>query len=329
MLYPQDRGDAERFVSELMTVGAYAQSFSVASHYAKDLSSDLLMRVLDSLSRSPDEVAQAGAAGWGAQQVFERLNRDSSIADNRLLGLELRYLPWLSEPFGGTQDLRIFRALEHEPEFFVQLVSMLYRKQTTPEADEAEGETESTELSVEQKQAAARNAYTVLEAWDGYPGRDAEGDERTRRLSEWSTSVLELTKQSGRAGPGESALAAVLARVPAGLYGVWPCETARSLIEQGRQRFRDSLSTAKWNMRGVWSKGMFEGGKQEQAIAAPYREGAARLRLTHPETAAFLDRIVASYENDAKLQDEGARDGRIDAGIDEQHETGMPDANAS
>jgi hypothetical protein len=40
-------------------------------------------------------------------------------------------------------------------------------------------------------------------------------------------------------------------------------------------------------------------------------------------------RSQASYENDAKLQDKGARDGRIDAGVDEQDETSMPAANAS
>jgi hypothetical protein len=90
------------------------------------------------------------------------------------------------------------------------------------------------------------------------------------------------------------------------------------LIEQGRLRFRDELEVAKKNLRGITSKGIFEGGRQEQSIAAPYREGAASLRLTCPETAALLDRIAASYEEDAREEDTSARDGRIEAGVDEE-----------
>jgi hypothetical protein len=318
-LYPQAKGDAERFVTELMAVGAYAQAFDVAGHFAENLSSELLLHLLDALSRDPDELKLTGAAAWEAQQIFDRLNGDASLEDDALVGLELRYLPWLEEPFGATGELRIFRTLERQPEFFAQLVGLMYRAEAEPDADGTEEapESDGAELSDAQKQAAAQNAYAVLEAWDGYPGKNAEAGERAQRQTEWSTAVLTLTAESGRVEPGEALLAKVLARVPAGSDGVWPCEAARALIEQGRLRFRDELEVEKKNLRGITSKGIFEGGRQEQSIAGPYREGAASLRLTCPETAAFLDRIAASYEEDAREEDTSARDGRIEAGVDE------------
>jgi hypothetical protein len=317
ILYPENKGDAERFVSELIGVGALGEAFNVASHYPSELTAELLLNLLDALSTNPSEIAKAEQGSWGAQQLFERLNTDSAVDDERLAGLELRYLPWLVEPGDeGPHNLRLFQALEKQPEFFAQLLAALYG----PEGERADASTDDTPPAgeeLERRRAAAQNAFSVLEAWTGYPGRDLEGADQAEYIANWTQKVLEATSTSRRATFGETALAEVLARVPAGTDGIWPCEAARTLIEQGRARFRDRLEVTKWTLRGVYNKGMFEGGGQEQSLAKPLREGAARLRQAYPETAAFLDSFADSYEHEAKKEDDRARDGRIDAGVDE------------
>jgi hypothetical protein len=312
LLFPQHDEDAERVVFELVNAGAHAQALDISGHCAKHLSSELLLKALDAASKHQDALQQLGS-GWEVQQIFERLNGDATVGDDRLVGLELQYLGWLEEPSTPTRPLRLFRALERQPELFAQLVAILYRpdvQATDDRDDDPESKTG--------RQAAARNAYRVLTAWKGYPGMDVPAAERTTILLDWSRQALALTERSGRSFGGEVALAHVLARVSAGADEIWPCEVARILIEDGRLRFRDELGIAKQNFRGMWSKRLFEGGRQELALANEHRAGADRFRKlgTYPETAALLDRIAEAYEKQARREDLSADDERLEAGLD-------------
>jgi hypothetical protein len=50
----------------------------------------------------------------------------------------------------------------------------------------------------------------------------------------------------------------------------------------------------------------FDGGEQERALAARYRRDAEAFRFDWPRTAACLDRLADSYEDDAKRHDQRA-----------------------
>lgn len=57
----------------------------------------------------------------------------------------------------------------------------------------------------------------------------------------------------------------------------------------------------RFNMRGVYSKGLNEGGAQERELALQYRTWAGQ--ATFPRTIAMLERISRDWEESAKQED--------------------------
>jgi len=60
------------------------------------------------------------------------------------------------------------------------------------------------------------------------------------------------------------------------------------------------------NLRGCFSKGVYEGGKQERELAAEY-ERYADTCARWPRTAAILREVSRGYSRDAEQEDERAR----------------------
>ncbi|PDV84990.1 hypothetical protein CO652_29320 [Rhizobium sp. H4] len=65
------------------------------------------------------------------------------------------------------------------------------------------------------------------------------------------------------------------------------------------------VMTERHNMRGVYSKSLYEGGKQEREIAQTYRQWS-QASSAFPATSMMLERIAESYERDAAREDERA-----------------------
>jgi hypothetical protein len=61
------------------------------------------------------------------------------------------------------------------------------------------------------------------------------------------------------------------------------------------------------NKRGVTSRGMTEGGKQEYELAGTYDHWAQLVQATHPRTSAALRVVADSYREDGRRNDEEAR----------------------
>jgi hypothetical protein len=60
------------------------------------------------------------------------------------------------------------------------------------------------------------------------------------------------------------------------------------------------------NLRGCFSKGLYEGGKQERELAAQYY-GFADICSKWPRTAAMLRAVAEDYIHDANREDERAK----------------------
>ncbi|HMI84602.1 MAG TPA: hypothetical protein VK550_10940 [Polyangiaceae bacterium] len=320
--YPQNDADAERTVLQFMRVGSFTHALDVAGSYAKHISTATILRVLSDAAQASILQQADSMRGYHIEQLFQKLHHDSGVDDDTLLKLELAYLSWLTGPSSRMQTLRLFRALEEQPELFAQLVAMVYRPRTEGEADAARAADKDAdpadEPSLERRRNGAQVASHVLRNWKGYPGRGFDDKERDTRLLAWSRRTLELTASANRAEVGETEVARVLARVSRGTDGIWPCEAARELLEERRQHFGDCLSIAKRNLRGMVSKALYEGGKQERAIAAALRADASKLRpnLRWSETTALLDRLATRYEEDAEAEDAEAKSEKREAGED-------------
>jgi hypothetical protein len=71
------------------------------------------------------------------------------------------------------------------------------------------------------------------------------------------------------------------------------------------------IRTERYNMRGVYTKAMFEGGVQERDLAERYRGWARQVSGSHIRTRALVNAIAESWEADAKRADDDAARDRL------------------
>jgi hypothetical protein len=86
--------------------------------------------------------------------------------------------------------------------------------------------------------------------------------------------------------------------------GAWPSFAAREILKKNATtEVASGMYIEKLNSRGVTSRALGEGGRQERQLSATFRESASKLRLEWPEAAAVLDRLADNYEHEAERED--------------------------
>ncbi|WP_438035042.1 AAA family ATPase [Sorangium sp. So ce204] len=296
----------ERATRSFLDVGNVAGAVKCAE-WAKDkLDHETIALVLRAFGSAPPvEVRrffQAPASSYTLEQLMDRL-ASAPEADARygelLASIELLYALGTHEPKRPLH--RLSAAFAQTPGLFVDLVKQMYRK--SGGLRPVLSETEQDDV-----RRRAEGAHRVLGSWTGYPGQGLPVDEAGRVLYEWSSKVLRELVVERRPDTGASEVARVLARAPQGEDGFWPCIAARKLLETDEfPALAGGLHIAKRNLRRRTVRSIGEGGQQERALAASYRDAARALRPAWPRTADMLDGLAAAYEGDAARQDETAR----------------------
>jgi len=86
----------------------------------------------------------------------------------------------------------------------------------------------------------------------------------------------------------------------------------RDLIEQlAAPTVESGLQVERYNMRGVHTRGLYDGGKQERDLAKAAYEGAAAVAAEWPRTASMLCRIGDSWSADGDRADIDAAQRRL------------------
>jgi hypothetical protein len=187
----------------------------------------------------------------------------------------------------------LYTALANEPEFFVDLAKRVYRGKNEP----------ARELDDNAAQLATQ-AWWVLNGWTGFPGRTADGELDSAVLVEWVKTARLLFSESDRADIGDELIGQTFAHAPAGEDGIWPPEPMRDLIELiGSQQLENGVILGRFNSRGVTTRGAYEGGQQERALAATYRAWGQAVKSKSPRTARILRALADDYDRDARRQD--------------------------
>jgi hypothetical protein len=70
------------------------------------------------------------------------------------------------------------------------------------------------------------------------------------------------------------------------------------------------IQIERFNMQGVQSRGLYEGGGLERAKASQARE-CAKVTRAWPRTSSLLERIAKSWDHHAQEEDERARHDEI------------------
>jgi hypothetical protein len=124
--------------------------------------------------------------------------------------------------------------------------------------------------------------------------------------------VRELAAQEDRVSITELKLGEVLAHGPKDPgNGSWPHRAIRSTLERlNSPDVERGLIIERQNMRGVYSKALYEGGDQERVLAEEARSWA-RDAAGFPRTRAILTRIADGWDAQASAEDTRAKQDKL------------------
>ena len=252
---------------------------------------DLVARLLDAAASTSGQQESPGAdfgscAGF-LLDALKRADYDQSL----LARLEWRLMPALSHHERAPDALH--RLMSEDPEFFVEVLSLVYRGESEEPAD----------VSV-QDEMRAESGYSLLASWRSIPGSADGGDINQARLREWLDQAESALETAGRITIGHQMIGQMFSSSTTDPDGTWPCAPVREVIEDlASTDLERGFAMGVFNGRGVVMKDPSSGGAAERALADQYQGFAAAIRSTHPRTARMLREIAKEYRLHASRED--------------------------
>lgn len=283
---------------KLLAFGRVGRAVDIMGMYAHTVRVDPML-ILEGLERLLDGEVSRGelsnSFGQNLGKLLDCLANEASIDRSKVARLEWGFLSVL--PSYAHDPTTLHRALGEEPNFFADLVGLAFRAEGEPKKGDGE-------FSDEDRQRATR-AYSLLASWRTLPGIREDGTVDQTKLAAWVNEARERLTESGRLRIGDQQIGQMLSGAPSDKDGTWPCEPVRAIIEQVRSAdVETGLEVGLYNGRGVRSRALDAGGKEERALAERYEGFAAAVADTSSRTAAMLRGIAASYRSDAVREDE-------------------------
>jgi len=291
--------DAVRYaIEKFLSVKRAVEALFLAGRNAKQLSTELLLRVLSQAAqeRWPESAHSNDVTMfiYWIETLLGRLDRTEDVLETDIARLEWQYLAVLEH--SRRPPATLHKVMATSPEFFVKILFAVYGPSEAPE-----GEGANKERSI------ATQAFNLLRSWHTVPGQQKDGTVDGTCLEEWTKEARRMCAEKDIAAIGDEHIGKVLASSPEERDGVWPATAIRELIESTRSRELESgIIVGILNNRGVTRRGLLDGGAQERAIAQRYRTWAKALALNWPRTAALLDRIAQNFEESAQWHDQNA-----------------------
>ena len=263
-----------------------------------EVPTELAFRMLDGVI--PQLNARATAAdtmtAFYVEKLLEQLDRRADVSDEQLAHREFRLLPLLEH---SGRQLRIYRLMAADPEFYHSILRNVFL-----------GKGEEKREVDEQTQAAARLSYSLLSHFSLLPGQSGT-DIDAAALSRWIDEMRRLGAETDRVQITDNYVGHVLAHAPPDPDGAWPHRAVRGEIERlASTDVERAIQIERFNMRGVHSRNMYQGGNEERNFARAAYD-AAQSASAWPRTAALLRAIGKTWEEDAVRADVDAAQRRL------------------
>jgi hypothetical protein len=286
-----DVATAERAARKYLDVGR-AMAALDALHNRFDrinisLVYELLDAALDEINRS--QRSPRGLFVHNLGEIFQKLRARSDVTQIDLARREYAYLPLLQFEH---PSLALHELMAKEPSLYVDVLSDVFR-QASGDAEEPTPE----------RRAKAQAGYQLLRSFATIPG--GAGDQiDIGALTTWVHEVRRLAAEADRAQIADQYIGHLLAHSPNDPTDhAWPHSVVRKVIESLRSDdVERGIMIERFNMRGVVSKAVFEGGEQERALADQARAWA-KSAASQPRTTAMLRKIAENWEEYAKAED--------------------------
>ena len=296
--------DFTRCVSFLLATG---RSQSVAHLLnQRTMSGDVIVKVLEQIPldracKTEPRPNRHGLDSYRIARLFELLDADDSVTEEMVARLEILYIHELRRE---RRALKIYEQISRVPSLFAGLICNVFKR--------SDGQEDEIRPEVEKKEQITGLYYDILNYNGVIPGLGEDGEVDVKELETWVTEVRRLCTEMGRQVMGDQYVGQLLANAPADADGMWPCEPVRNVLDAIREREHVAIGfkIGKFNLRGVTTRTMYEGGEQERRLAKKFREDAERCRNNWPFTARLLRQIADRY--DAQAIDEDMRASGMD-----------------
>lgn len=288
---------AKRLVENKRPFSAVRVLGNAVSHKRyRPSASDALSIMLAACDGDPKEDQIDSSFSWALGHLLDYVSEQLPDAVESLAKIEWVLLPSLNrhQPDRGPKSLH--QHLNKHPEFFVELVKNVYRaaNQTEPRK----------EPFTDAEQHRATRSYQLLDGWRSAPGLLDDGTLDAVACKAWVVDARDRLKAVDRASIGDLVLGQILSGSPKDPDGCWPGAVVRSIIEDLQSdSLERGLANGRYNSRGVVSKGIFDGGAQEHALAAQYKKWAGQVEVDCPRTANLLRGMSQSYSHDGSRED--------------------------
>lgn len=297
-----DASASERVAKQLQAVGrawSALEHLVMAMHGNKvTFSSDVICDTLDAIAANPTERDAHTMDAYHIQEAFGFLHKSSQIDESRVARLEFAFLPFLDK-YSRHLPKTLHRQLAREPDFFVDCLKLLfYPKHATAKDKAAEGS---------EKAARASRIWHLLRDWQTIPGSNEAGVISFDDLQAWVRTARQKAKEADRLEVCDLNLGELFSRAPEDTDKAIPPVAVRQIIEECEsEELERGLCMGFHNLRGVFSKSLYEGGKQEREFAAQYQH-YAEICSKWPRTAAALRSVAEDYLRNAAQEDERAK----------------------
>jgi hypothetical protein len=228
--------------------------------------------------------------GYQIVELIKYLQTEPSVNSDDLFRVEWAYVSLLDSHRGATPK-HLENKLATDPDFFCELIRLIYRSKKDDQAS-----VEATEG----EKAIATNAWRLLNEWKTPPGTQVDGSFSGDLFIKWLQRVKELSAESGHLEVALINVGEVLIHSPEDLDGLWMHSTvAAALNDRDADEMRNGYSTGVYNSRGAhW---VDPTGKPEKALAQQYRNKAEEIENAgFSRFAVTLRNLADGYDRDAE-----------------------------
>ena len=246
---------------------------------------------LQSLEAFKSDHSQVDA--YAIQEIFNHLQKLKDVDEERLAAMEIKFLDLLDR-HGEARPRTLYSHLAERPEFFCEIIRMIYRSQY----DALENKEKKKPEVDEQTAAIAEGAYRLLMDWNYPPGSIRNGSFDDEKLNSWISYVKENCEKSGHWEAASHQIGEVLYYAPKDKDGLWLESICELFDSKEDSKYRRGLEIRIFNSRGAyWSSG----GKEEINLAKKW-ENIARLaeKKGFSRLGSTLRELSESYRKDAK-----------------------------
>ena len=280
-------------VNNFLTVGRPGAALEAAHGREDELDWPTITLILKMRVRELNERGEGALDSYYIEELFEKLRQRTDVPRLELAQWEYAYFPVLEH---HESDLVLFDLMASDPEFFVSILKDVFVEDGT-NLDEQE--------TTEEQRMRGNASHRILVAFNRAPGQ-SDGVVDSTALDRWVDGMIDAATRERRLNVIYSYIGRSLAH-SAEKDGIWPQPAVAQVIERlSSDDLERGMMIERFNMRGVYTKALFEGGKQERALAQQYRNWAIQTPASFLRTRAMLNAIANDWEADAKRADEEA-----------------------